>query len=134
MSHTSVMTIVAVLSLLFGVPLALAPDAMMSLYGLKGDMAARGLGRLYGVSLVGFAAIAWAVRALPAGPAARSLCGAFAVGNGLAALVGVYIQVNGVSNALGWTTPVLYGLLAVACWGAARPDRALDDVGRPVHR
>lgn len=111
MLHQRLFVATAVLTTVFGVPLILAPDALTSLYGLPLDTAARGLARMLGASLIVLGAVAWSMRRLDAGPIVRTLCNGFAAGNAVAVLANVYVNINGIANALSWANPAIYAAL-----------------------
>lgn len=77
----------AVLALLFGLGLTLAPDAMMSQFGLTPDAAGRVLSRDLGVVLVAVGVMDWLARNAQPGPALSAILWANLLVQGLETVV-----------------------------------------------
>ncbi len=102
----------AVISLLFGIALVLAPAALMSLFGVTLDPGGAAMTRLLGAMLIGIGLICWFEK----GAGAEKLKGitlALFIGDTIAFVVALMAQLAGTTNALGWVTVVLWLLLAL---------------------
>ena len=71
------------------------------------------VGHLFGASLVGFAFLSWFARDTTDSDARRAIVLALFVSDGIGFIVALVGQLAGVVNALGWSTVVIYLLLAV---------------------
>jgi hypothetical protein len=109
----TVLTLNAIVAVLFGLGFVLVPGALTSLYGATLSAAGIYVARLFGAAVLGFAALAWFARDAQESVARRAIVlGLFvswAVGL-ICALVG---QLAGAVNALGWSTVVIYLLFAL---------------------
>jgi hypothetical protein len=101
-------TILAVLSFLFGVGFVLAPDQVLSNYGIEHSPALALVGRLFGGTLLALGVILWLARDFRDEVAVRAvLVGTLVVGvvNLVVATMGT---LAGTTNALGWSTMLIY--------------------------
>jgi hypothetical protein len=111
------LTVAAVIGLVFGLGLLVAPAPLLRLYGLTTDASGLLLARLLGVEFIGYNIAAWVTRAAdpsPIGSAPRALVRAHLVSETIGALVSASAAVRGLGNPLLWTVPALYGMLAAA--------------------
>ena len=106
------MSVAAVGSLLFGLGYLLVPASLASLYGITVEPSSP-YPRYFGSALLGFAAVLWLARKVPSGPALRAVL----VGSFIASITGLVVAVvqtlDGVGNALEWSTVAIYFLLAL---------------------
>src|SRR5512138_2115476 len=116
MTYRNVLTVAAVLSVLYGLSFMLLPGPLVTLYNVQLDDAGRYIARLYGATLFGFGLLNWFARDFTGSPVQRSLLTANALTATLGFLFSLIAQLGGVqgANALGWSTVVLYLLLALA--------------------
>lgn len=124
MKLNALMVVNAVIAGVFGIAFVIAPGHVVSLYGVTADAPLRYLGELFGAALFGFAAITWLARnATDRG--VRAIVLGLAIGDTVGFVVALLGQLAGVWNALGWTTVVIYLLLALGFWSfALRPATA----------
>ena len=111
------LAVAAVIGLVFGLGLLVAPAPLLRLYGLTTDTTGLLLARLFGVEFIGYNIVAWLTRAadpFPTDSAPRALVRAHLVSETLGALVSVAAAVRGLGNPLLWTVTALYGMLAAA--------------------
>lgn len=111
------LTVAAVIGLVFGLGLLVAPAPLLRLYGLSTDTTGLLLARLFGVEFIGYNIVAWVTRSADPSPtesAPRALVRAHLVSETLGALVSTWAAVRGLGNPLFWTVPALYGMLAAA--------------------
>jgi hypothetical protein len=102
----------AVVSLFFGVALALLPAALMSLYGVTLDPAGTLMGRLIGACLIGIGLICWLGRDYE-DDARRGVTLALFIGDTVGFIVSLVGQLSGQMNTLGWMVVVIWFLLAL---------------------
>jgi hypothetical protein len=98
----------------FGLACALFPAWALRLYSLSPDGASIWMTRLVGGSILGFATLMWFGRTSATAEARRAIALALMVQDLVGMLASLEIQVRGSVNALGWSNPILYALLALA--------------------
>lgn len=108
-----VMIIQSIVFAIAGVATLLAPQQLMSLYGVSLSLGGIGLARLYGATLVMAAIIYWLAREVKAPDAKRALVVGGFVGNVLAILVGSLNVLSGVYNTVAWVSVVIWLLMAI---------------------
>ena len=118
-------TILAVLSFLFGIGFVLAPDQVLANYGIEHSPALALLGRLFGGALLTLGVILWLARDFRDEAAVRAVLIGGLVGDVVNLVVATMGTLAGTSNALGWSTVViyLYGNLGSGYFLAARTSR-----------
>jgi hypothetical protein len=103
----------AILALVFGLAFIVAPAQILALYDITLDPAGLFLARLLGAAFLAFAVTNWLVR--NAGPTRERQ--AIALGHFVSEAVGfvasLLAQLDGVANGLGWSTVLIYLVLAV---------------------
>ena len=106
-----------VVTAVFGLAFLVAPSAVASLYGITGWSAGQLLiARLFGIELLYVTGALYAVRNIED----RSIQRAFATGLGAASVLGAVATAQavlaGATNALSWSTVLIYAFFALA-WG-----------------
>jgi len=105
--------IFAVLSLLFGIGFVLAPGQVLSNYGIENSPTVALMSRLFGGTLLAIAVILWSARDFHDEAAVRAVL----IGLGVADVVNLIVAIMAISagttNALGWSTVLIYLLGAV---------------------
>jgi hypothetical protein len=100
--------IFAVLSLLFGIGFVLAPGQVLSNYGVENTPAVALMSRLFGGTLLAIAVILWSARDFHDEAAVRAVL----IGLGIADVVNLVVAMMAISagttNALGWSTVLIY--------------------------
>lgn len=106
------LAIKTIISLVFGIAMAVIPTQMMPIYDVTLDPAGVYMTRLLGAMLIGIGLICWMNR--NAGfSALRGTLLALFVGDTIGFLVTLWGQLDGVVNALGWVNVIIYLLLAL---------------------
>ena len=116
MNYRNVMSIAAVIAILFGLGFILMPAQLVSFYGVELAPAGLLVAQLYGASLFGFGLLDWLARGLnDSGAQQAILTGNFAA-DAIGFIFALIGQLGGVPevNALGWSTVLLYLLLGLA--------------------
>ena len=106
----TLLSINAVIAMIFGIGFTFAPAMTLAPYGVELSAAGLHVARLFGAALVGYGIITWLLRAADAG-AQRSVAIALTVADALGTLISAWGVLSGITNALGWTTVAVYGLL-----------------------
>jgi hypothetical protein len=101
-------TILAVLSFLFGVGFVLAPDQVLANYGIEHSPALALLGRLFGGALLTLGVILWLARDFRDEVAVRAVLVAAVIGDVVNLVVATRGTLAGTTNALGWSTVLIY--------------------------
>ena len=101
-------------ALFFGMTCAFFPIWVASLYGLAPDAGAIWATRLAGGSILGFASLMWYGRKTASTDARRAIALALLIQDLVGFAASLEIQLSGSVNAFGWSSPILYGLLALA--------------------
>ena len=115
MKLATLFTVGAILSIAFAVPLLLVPGEFLPMYAVETTPGAVLLSRLLGAAFTAIGVLSWQARSLPEESAgARVVVRALLVGNSIGFLVTLVSRVQGVGNALGWSSVVIYALLAGA--------------------
>jgi hypothetical protein len=103
--------VIAVISVLNGIGLLLAPRAVLTTYGIESTAGAILGFRLLGLTLIEFGLINWFVRASHDWVALRGLLIGGTVGYVLGLLVSIWATVSRLMNQAGWVLVVTYGIL-----------------------
>jgi hypothetical protein len=114
MNLRNVFIVNAVLGIIFGLAFLLMPAQTTALYGV--DLTEGGLfvTRLLAAEFITLGILAWLVREMEASATRQTIVMAYFISNTLGFLVSLYAQLTGVVNGLGWTTVIIYLLLALA--------------------
>jgi len=113
MNLALLMTINAVVAAVFGIAFVIAPGQAVSLYGVSADAPLRYIAQLFGAALLGFAVLTWMARKAPASDTRTAIVLALFVSDGLGFILALIGQLGGVVNSIGWSTVVIYLLLAL---------------------
>ena len=105
--------ITAIIAIVFGVVFVIIPEPMYSLYGIESNMMLNYMGQLFGAALIVVGLIAWGSRNAADSDARRAIIFSFFIGDTIGFVIALIGQVNQVVNSLGWTTVVIYFLLAL---------------------
>ena len=107
------LTIVAIVAFVFGILFILIPGPLLSLYGISISAGGQLVARLFGAALLGYSVLNWSARNAEDSQARKVIILAQLIGNTLGFIVALISQLCGVVNALGWSTVVIYFLLAL---------------------
>jgi hypothetical protein len=106
-------TILAILSFLFGIGFVLAPDQVLANYGIEHSPALALVGRLFGGALLALGVILWLARDFRDEAAVRAVLISTLVGGVVNVVVAIIGTLAGTTNALGWSTVLIYLFAAV---------------------
>lgn len=113
MNTRTLLTIAAVLALLFALGLLLIPATIGPLYGFAGTPAEVLITHFFGSALLAIGLINWLAKDADYADLRPILLGNL-IGDAVGALVAMMGTLSGVMNALGWSTVVIYLLLGLA--------------------
>ena len=104
----TVLTVNAIIALLFGLGFVLAPAATLAPYGLTTDDSGILVARLFGAAVLGYAVLTWSARNSEESAARRAIVLALFLSFGIGLVVSLVGQLSGLVNALGWSTVAIY--------------------------
>ena len=113
MKLNTLFVINAVVAVLFGLGFILIPSQLLSLYNVDMNEAGIYLARLLGAAFLAFAIISWLVRDSVGSHDQRAVVMAFLIADILSFIVSLTYQFQGIANAIGWSTIVIYLLLGL---------------------
>lgn len=113
MKLSVLMVINAIVAVLFGIAFVLAAGPLLLLYGITLSPGGAVVARLFGAALIGFAVILWFARNVKESEARRAIVLGFFIEHVIGFIVALLAQLSGVVNNLGWSTVVIYLLLAL---------------------
>jgi hypothetical protein len=113
MNIKTMLLINAVVAAVFGLALVIVPGTVIATYGITADASLRYMGQLFGLCLVGHVVLCWFAKDAPESAARMAIVRALFVTNGLGLVVALMAQLDGVTNAVGWSTVAIYLLLGL---------------------
>lgn len=113
MKLKTLMTINAIVAIVFGVAFVIVPTQAYSLYDIAADEQLIYMGQLFGAALIGFALLTWMARNATDSDARKAIVLALFISNGIGFVVALIGQLGNVVNTLGWSTVAIYLLLAL---------------------
>jgi len=113
MKLSVLMVINAIVAVLFGIAFVLAAGPLLLLYGITLSPGGAIVARLFGAALIGFAVILWFARNVKESEPRRAIVLGFFIEHVIGFIVALLGQLSGVVNNLGWSTVVIYLLLAL---------------------
>jgi hypothetical protein len=118
MKLSALMTVNAIVAVVFGLGFIVAPSQVASFYSPEVGAAEAGgalrvIAQLLGAALVAFAVLTWVARNAPDSEARRAILLALFIGDGVGFVIALIAQIGGAVNALGWSTVAIYLLFAI---------------------
>jgi len=113
MKLNTLFTINTIVAGVFGLAFVLVPETAISFYGATLSPAGVLVARLFGAALFGYAVLSWFARNAGESEARNAIVLAIFVGDAIGFIVALLGQLSGVVNAFGWSTVVIYLLLAL---------------------
>lgn len=107
----------AVVGLIFGLGLLLTPGLLLGMYGLATDSVGSLLARLFGVEFVGFNVATWVAREADpraAGSASRAVVRGHLVSETIGAVVSAAAALQGLGSPMLWSVVAVYAIFAAA--------------------
>ena len=113
MKLKTLMIINSVVAIVFGVLFVIVPAQAYSCYNITADEQLIYMGRLFGSALIGFAMLTWIARNAADSDARKAILYALFTADCIGFVVALIGQISNVVNVLGWSTVVIYLLLAL---------------------
>lgn len=107
------LTIKAVISLVFGLISLCIPTIVFPYYGISLDAAGIAFSQWFGTALIGIGLICWFARAEAKSGLRQAVLLSLFICDTIGFVVSLYVQLRGVSNALGWSNVAIWLLLAL---------------------
>jgi len=107
------LSIVAVVSVLFGIAFVAAPVQTLAPYGIGANEYVAYMARFFGVALFTLGLIVWFARTITDAVGRRAILVGGLIGDVVGFCVALVGQLSGVTNTLGWSTVLIYGVFAV---------------------
>jgi hypothetical protein len=104
--------IASLVAIVFALGFLLAPAQVPATYGIQADAQVAMMGRFFGAALFHLDVAIYLLRNVVDPDALRGLVVAGIIGTLLGLLVALHGQLSAVVNALGWSTVLIYALLA----------------------
>ena len=108
MTFRTLLIFKAVVCLVFGVFLLLAPDVLIGMLGATANEAGKFTAREYGAALIGTLLLTWFARDVKAGDARRAILLDLLIYDLIGVVITFAVVLSGVLNALGWGICVVY--------------------------
>lgn len=112
MKLAALLAVNAVVATLFGIAFVVAPVDLLAMYGVTVTPGNAVVARLFGAALVGYGVLTWRARGAAPSDALRAIVFSLFVADVIGFIIALHGRLGGAVNALGWSTVVIYGLLA----------------------
>ena len=113
MTPRSLLTVTAVVAVLYGLAFLLIPDGINALYGVPSAPHTALYTRFFGSALLGFGVINWFAKDSRSWDAIRGVLIGTAVTTAVGGLIALFAVVTGLSNAMTWASVLVNALLLV---------------------
>jgi hypothetical protein len=116
MNYKNITMIASIVAFVFGLGFVLIPAQLTAFYNVTLNEGGVFIGQLFGAALLGFGVFNWFGRHFSDEQAQQGLANANLVGDGVGFIFALLAQMSGATgvNALGWSTVLIYLLLALA--------------------
>ena len=116
MTYRNILTIGAVLGIIFGLGFILVPAGLLSMYNVDLNAAGLVVSQLYGTALLGLGLLNWLARSVNDTSAQQAIVTGNLVADAIGFVVALIGQLGGATgvNSLGWSTVLIYLLLAAS--------------------
>jgi hypothetical protein len=111
MTSRTLLTITAVVAILYGLAFLLIPDTINALYGVPSAPHIALYTRFFGSALLGLGVITWFAKDFRSWDAIRGVFIGIAVTTAIGGLIALFAVMTGLSNAMTWTSVLVYALL-----------------------
>jgi hypothetical protein len=113
MKLSALMSVNAVIAGVFGLALIFVPTEFLSVYGVTTDAQFAFVGQLFGAALFGYGLLTWFARNAADSEARRAIVRALFTADAVGFIIALMAQLRGLVNAFGWSTVIIYLLLAL---------------------
>lgn len=113
MKLSNLFFVTAIVAFLFGLLFVFIPATTLSFYGVQVSDSGLFIARLLGAAFLGFGIVSWLVRNSGGSDEVRAIVLAFFISNLIGFILSLLYQLQGLANALGWSTVAIYLLLGL---------------------
>ena len=113
MKLATLLSIVGVVAVLFGIGFVAAPAELLAQYGVTADRYTAFMSRLFGATLVQVGVLSWLARAIVDSLGRRAIVLSGLIAMVIGFVVSLHGMLNEIANALGWSTVLIYALFAI---------------------
>ena len=113
MSFKGLLTVTGVIGVLFGLGFLLAPALVLAQYRIQTDPAGLFVAQLFGAALLQLGLVFFLARRIDDPSTMRGIALGACIGELAGLWIALRIQLTGLTNAMGWSTVAIYGLLAL---------------------
>jgi len=113
MNIKNLMVLNSVVAIIFGVLFVIIPGETLSWYGVEAGMQINLMSQLFGAALIGIGLVTWNAKNSDDSIARKAIIFSLFIADLIGFIVSLIAQLNNVVNALGWTTVIIYILLAI---------------------
>jgi hypothetical protein len=113
MKISSFLTINSVIVFLFGLGLVIVPETLMSLYGVELTGIGKAISQLLGAAFLGFGVLRFLARTSEDKGFLKAVVVSGFIEDSLGFVVLLVAQLDGLTNASGWSNVILYSLFAL---------------------
>jgi hypothetical protein len=113
MNRSTLFSINSIVAVLFGLGFVLIPATVVSWYGVTLNDGGIFTGRLLGAAFLAFAILSWLVRNSAWSDELGAILLAFFIGDLIGFVISLVFQLQGLANALGWSSVAIYLLLSL---------------------
>lgn len=105
-----------IVALIFGIAFVLVPGTVAGLYGVTPTPAVNLVGQFFGSALIAIGLVCWFIRNVTDAAALKAIVLAQLIANIIGLIISILGTVGGTINAVGWSSVVIY--LVLALWFA----------------
>ena len=113
MKFPTLLTINAVLGLVYGIAFVLVPSTVLSIYGITTGPGELLMSQFFGVALLALGLMSWFIRNVIDSSAQRAVVLSALIADVVGVIVSLMGTLSGVMNSVGWTSVAIYFLLAL---------------------
>ncbi len=113
MKFPTLLTINAVVALVYGICFVLVPSTVLSIYGIAEGPSQQLMSQFFGVALISLGLLSWFVKNVTDSSAQRAVVLSALIADIVGVIVALMGTLSGVMNSVGWTSVAIYFLLAL---------------------
>ena len=113
MKLATFLSIVGVITILFGIGFVAAPAEVLAQYGAPADAHTIFMSRFFGVALINVGLLLWIARGISDALGRRAIMLSGLVATIIGFIVALQGELNGLVNGLGWSTVGIYAAFAI---------------------
>ena len=108
MKLSTLLTLNAIVSLVYGIGFVLVPTTILSIYGMSPGPSINLMGQFFGVELIAVGLLSWFARFVQDSYAERAIIQAFLISVVIGLIVSLMGVLSGAFSAVGWSAVLIY--------------------------